>query len=55
LLCGADRVGRPRRHHLLSDRRCLHRFPTLLVEVCSLQQTPPRQSPGQLTTTPTEK
>jgi hypothetical protein len=39
------RAGRCRRRHLLSDRRRLHRFPTLLVEVCSLQQTPPRQSP----------
>jgi len=45
LLCEADGVGRCQRCHLLLDHCCCHRFPTLPAKVCSLQQTPPRQSP----------
>ena len=40
LLCEVDGDVRRRCRHLLSRR---NRFPTLPVEVCSLQQTPPRQ------------
>jgi hypothetical protein len=42
---GRTESGRRRRRHFLSDRCHCHRFPTLPTEVCSLQRTPPRQSP----------